>query len=339
VSEPLLAGLTLVLLAGLFQGSFMLPSKWMAGWVWENYWLIFAFTAYLLCPWLLGLATVPHLVEVYGGISVSTMAQTMIFGAGWGLGALAFGLGIDAVGMALGYAIILGIAATAGTLIPLAVLRPPAFSLAQALATASALILMLAGVAICSLAGRWKESEGTGAHGRSYRRGVLICVASGLLSSCGNLGFAFGAEISQRAQELGAGEAVAPNAIWTLLAFPLFLMNGGYSFYLLRRNGTLERYRAAGSSRRIALAVSMGLMWMLGMALYGAGARTLGHLGPSFGWAILMCAMVLVSNALGMLTGEWTAAPAASRRRLRNGIAVLVLAICVLGYANHLGTG
>ena len=338
MSEPLLAGLTLVLLAGLFQGSFMLPSKWMAGWVWENYWLIFAFTAYLLCPWLFGLATVPHLVEVYGGISVSTLAQTMIFGVGWGLGALAFGLGIDAVGMALGYAIILGIAATAGTLIPLAVLRPPAFSLAQALATASALILMLAGVAICSLAGRWKESEDAVAHGRSYRRGVMICVASGLLSSCGNLGFAFGAEISQRAQELGAGEAVAPNAIWTLLAFPLFLMNGGYSFYLLRRSGTLERYRAAGSSRRIALAVSMGLMWMLGMALYGAGARTLGHLGPSFGWAILMCAMVLVSNALGMLTGEWTAAPAASRRRLRNGIAVLVLAICVLGYANHLGT-
>lgn len=31
MADPLAAGLALVLLAGLFQGSFMLPSKWMNG--------------------------------------------------------------------------------------------------------------------------------------------------------------------------------------------------------------------------------------------------------------------------------------------------------------------
>ncbi len=338
MSEAALAGVALVLLAGIFQGSFMLPGKWMAGWAWENYWLIFAFTAYLFCPWLLALATVPHLAEVYAGIPAATLAWTAGFGAAWGLGALAFGLGIEALGMALGYAVIVGVAGIAGTLIPLLALRAPSFSAVQGGLTAAALAVMLGGVAVCSLAGRWKEAAAPGAPPGAYRRGLLISGASGLLSSCGNLGFAFGGEISRRAQQLGAAEALAPNAIWALLAFPLFLLNGGYALSLLRRHRTLERFQAAGSRRRWVLAFAMGLMWMLGMALYGAGARALGRLGPSFGWAMLMCSMVVVSNALGLLTGEWSAAPGRSRRRLRTGIALLLAAICLLGYANHLGT-
>lgn len=338
MSEPVLAGLALVLLAGVFQGSFMLPSKWMAGWAWENYWLIFAFTAYLLCPWLFGLATVPHLAEVYAGVPAATLASTAAFGAAWGLGAVAFGLGIEALGMALGYAIILGVAATAGTLIPLLALPARSFSATQAGITAAALAVMLAGVAVCSLAGRWKEAARRGGAAGAYRRGWLISVTSGLLSACGNLGFAFGGEISRRAQQLGAAEALAPNAIWALLALPLFLINGGYALRLLWRHRTLERFHTPGSGRRLLLALAMGLMWMLGMALYGAGARALGRLGPSFGWSMLMCAMVLVSNALGLLTGEWSAAPVRARRHLRAGIALLLLAIGLLGYANHLGT-
>lgn len=335
MADPLAAGLALVLVAGLLQGSFMLPSKFMRGWAWENYWLVFATTAYLICPWLLGLLTVPRLAEVYAGVPAGTIAQTLAFGAGWGLGALAFGLAIDRIGMALGYAVIIGIAATAGTLIPLAVLGRESFEPARAALTAAALLLMLAGVAVCSLAGRWKEAEARQARPGAYRRGLAIAIASGLLSACGNLGFAFGSPISARAELLGASRDLAANAIWTLLALPLFLLNAGYSLLLLRRNGTLGRYRTTGSHRRVLLAASMGLMWMAGMALYGAGARALGPLGPSFGWAILMCSMVLVSSALGLLTGEWRVAPITAHRQLRGGLALLVAAICLLGVANH----
>lgn len=339
MADPFAVGLALVLAGGLFQGSFMLPSKYMRGWAWENYWLVFAATAYLISPWLLGVLTVPRLGEVYAGVPAVTIAQTLAFGGGWGLGALAFGLAIDRIGMALGYAVIIGIAATAGTLVPLAVLGREGFGPARAALTAAALLLMLVGVGVCSFAGRWRETEDRQARPGAYRRGLATAIASGLLSASGNLGFAFGSPISARAEQLGAAESLATNAIWTLLALPLFLLNAGYSCLLLRRNGTFARYRTASSRRRAVLAVSMGLMWMLGMALYGAGARALGRLGPSFGWAILMCSMVLVSSALGLLTGEWRAAPAAAHRRLRAGLALLVAAICLLGLANHLAAG
>jgi L-rhamnose-H+ transport protein len=324
------AGLALVLAAGFFQGAFMAPSKWIRGWAWENYWLIFAATAYLICPWTLALATIPRLFGIYAASPWPAIAAAFLFGAGWGVGAVTFGLGVDALGLALGFAVILGVAATCGALIPL-FFSP--FTAAQAGLIAVSLVVMLAGVAVCSFAGKWKEA---GAGPRSYRRGLLICMASGVLSSCGNLGFAFGGAITERAQTFGIAEATAPNVLWTLLTFPLFLCNAGYAWYLLLRRGTTVKYRGAMVCNG-ALAVLMGVMWMVGIALYGAGARKLGPLGTSLGWAILMSAMVLVANVFGLATGEWKDAPAASRRRLGFGVMLLVAAIAGLGYANAIG--
>jgi len=70
--------------------------------------------------------------------------------------------------------------------------------------------------------------------------------------------------------------------------------------------------------------------------LYGVGARRMGALGVSLGWAILMSTMVLVANLLGLLSGEWQGAPPGSRRRLFQGLGLLLIAIAALGYANEI---
>lgn len=308
----------------------MAPSKWIRGWAWENYWLLFAITAYLICPWTLALATIPRLFDIYAASPASAIGAAFLFGAGWGIGAVTFGLGVEALGLALGFAVILGVAATCGALIPL-FFSP--FTATQAAIIALSLAVMLAGVAVCSFAGKWKE---TGAGPRSYRRGLLICIASGVLSSCGNLGFAFGGAITEKAQAFGVAQSTAPNVLWTLLTFPLFLCNAGFALYLLTRNGTGAKYRARTGVNGV-LAVSMGVMWMAGIGLYGAGARSLGPLGTSLGWGILMSSMVLVANVFGLATGEWSGAPAAARRQLGYGVLLLVVAIAGLGYVNAAG--
>jgi L-rhamnose-H+ transport protein len=281
MTDTLTLGLVLVLLAGFFQGSFLAPSKWIRGWEWENYWLIFAFTAYLICPWMLAFFTIPRLLEIYAGAPPRALAAALVFGAGWGFGAVTFGLGVEALGLALGFAVILGVAATCGAVIPL-FFSP--LAAAQAGVIAASLVVMLAGVAVCSYAGKWKEKGGAA---RSYRRGLTICIVSGLLSSCGNLGFAFGGAITERAQLLGVPAPTAPNVLWTLLTFPLFLCNTGFALYLLRRRGSAVKY-VVDMTRNSTLAAMMGVMWMAGIALYGVGARYLGPLGPSLGWAMLM---------------------------------------------------
>jgi L-rhamnose-H+ transport protein len=325
-------GLLAVIAGGLLQGSFMLPMKWTTRWAWENTWLVFASTAYLLCPWLLVLTTIPQAVDVYSATSPGILAVVMLFGLGWGLGAVTFGLGVDAVGLALGFAIILGVAASVGVIVPLFFL-PALPSSGKLLVTALSLAIMLLGVFVCSMAGRWKETQPAR---MSYGRGVAICVISGLLSACGNLGFAFGQPVIDSAQAAGVPSYLASNVVWALLTAALFICNAAYAILLLLRNRTAANFRLPGTGQYFFFGFLMGAMWMGGFVFYGAGARRLGELGPSLGWAILMSSMVLTANILGIVTGEWKSAPSSATRVLTAGLGLLFIAIVGLGYSNTL---
>src|SRR6266567_2247472 len=138
-------GYLMVFAAGLFQGSFMLPLKYTRRWAWENTWLVFSSTAYLLWPWALAFLTLPHLGTVFMSTSVRSLVLVGLFGVGWGLGAVTFGLGVDKLGMALGFTVIIGLAATAGALIPLIVLSPEKLSQPQGVLTIAALALVVVG--------------------------------------------------------------------------------------------------------------------------------------------------------------------------------------------------
>lgn len=159
MSESLALGFLFVFGAGVFQGSFMAPTKWMRGWAWEHYWLIFAITAYLVAPWLIAIATIPRLFEIYAEASRSSLLSVIIYGSGWGIGAVTFGLGVDALGLALGFALILGVATIAGTVIPLLVTPHSGLSGEQIALVTVSLVIMLIGVTVCSFAGKWREKD------------------------------------------------------------------------------------------------------------------------------------------------------------------------------------
>jgi L-rhamnose-H+ transport protein len=323
-----LEGLGLVLAGGIAQGAFMAPSKWIRNWAWENYWLVFSFTSYLITPWLLAFLTIPRLFDIYAGSSAASLISVGIFGSAWGVGAVTFGLGVDALGVALGFAIILGVATTVGTLVPLFIAMPPNFSSRQLQLTVLSLAIMLGGVVLCSFAGKWKERRLSIT--TNYNRGVLICVASGVLSACGNLGFSFASSITKRASEFGVPEALAPNAVWTLLTVPLFLCNFGFALFLLKKNRTGVNFRVTSWRRNFTLAVSMGALWMGGLSFYGSGARKLGQMGTSLGFAIFMSSAVLVASTVGIATGEWRNAPGKAMKQMSMGVFLLLVAICCL---------
>ncbi|MCL5096494.1 MAG: hypothetical protein M1608_02960 [Candidatus Omnitrophica bacterium] len=334
-----MTGYLLVLAAGIFQGSFMLPMKFTRKWAWENTWLVFSSTAYLICPWVLAWLTLPKLGSIYAATSYHSLALIGMFGVGWGLGALTFGLGVNILGLALGFTVILGLAATAGALIPMAVLSPDKLTQFQGLLTILALVLVLIGIGLCSWAGKGRDSAPASTADKprsSYVLGLVICVASGLLSSSGNLGYAFGDEVIKRAIEQGARESMAGNSLWALITLPLFLCNAGYSVWLLGKRGTGKLFISPQTGLHWLLGASMGALWIAGFACYAPGARQLGSLGSSVGWAIMMSAMVITANLCGLLTGEWKGAGRRAQRQLAAGVAVLVLAICVVGYANQM---
>jgi L-rhamnose-H+ transport protein len=332
MTENLVAGLFIVVLAGMLNGSFAAPMKRMIGWQWENCWLTFAVSGLVLIPWATAFGTVPQLGSVYTGVSISALVKVALFGILWGVGATLFGLGISRVGLSLGFALILGITASFGSLLPMAILHPDQLTKKQGIALITGTLVMVLGLILLSLAGRARErGGGTSENERSgFTMGLIICIFSGIFSSMLNFSFVFGEELRLRALQLGASAEMAANPIWALAVSGGFLANCFYCVQLLNKNRTWGAFCRRNSGLYWLLGITMGLLWFGGTLTYGVGARLMGTLGGIIGWPIFMTIDIVVALVWGAVSGEWKGA---SRRALSYnwaGVTVLLFAIAII---------
>jgi L-rhamnose-H+ transport protein len=336
MSGNVVSGLVVVILAGILNGSFAAPMKRVTGWQWENTWLVFAASGLLVLPWIITLATVPNVAGVYATASPSVLIKVLLFGLLWGVGATLFGLGISRVGMALGFALILGITASFGSLLPLAILHSDQLLTKRGLALITGTGVMLLGLVLLALAGRTRERESeVGTGGRSgFTLGLIICIFSGIFSSMLNFSFVFGDELRLHALQFGASTGMAANPIWALTVTGGFVANCIYCVYLLNRNRTWSAFREGSLVANWLLGTSMGLLWFGGTLIYGVGATSLGALGGVVGWPIFMTIDIIAALFWGAVTGEWKGA---SRRALLynwTGVGILLLAIAIISAGN-----
>ena len=87
----------------------------------EIYWLIQGIAAWLVAPIVLAGLLVPDLFMILRtalATNPKSIYVAIVFGMLWGVGGLTFGLAIRYLGIALGYAIALGLCTAFGTLVP-----------------------------------------------------------------------------------------------------------------------------------------------------------------------------------------------------------------------------
>src|SRR3979411_2984435 len=195
---PLLLGFLLVLLAGFLQGTFILPMTLVRKWEWEHTWATFSLLGMIGFNWIIPLLFVPNIFAVYGASPPRDLAILALFGMGWGVGAVLFGLGMDRLGMALGYPIIMGLIASLGALIPLLVFFPQALLTAKGLVLVAGTVLVILGIVLCSIGGSRRgpsSGKSTPRHGNAFSVGLAIAILAGILSCLPNVGVAFGGNV------------------------------------------------------------------------------------------------------------------------------------------------
>src|SRR5881394_4676016 len=149
----------LALGAGVLNGSFATPTRFMTRWKWENVWALWAVLAMFVLPWIVALATVPHLFATYQADEVRhALLLVILFGAGYGIAAICFGLGVEALGIALNFAIALGTATAVGSAIPLFWFHSQSVFTRQGLLIETGIAVIVMGIVLCGIAGRSKES-------------------------------------------------------------------------------------------------------------------------------------------------------------------------------------
>jgi L-rhamnose-H+ transport protein len=201
--------------------------------------------------------------------------------------------------------------------------------------------VMLGGLILCFHAGNLRQAQRSqkeisgGADLQSFakgdlRTGVIICIASGILSSMLNLAFIFGDNIRITAVRLGMSSMGAVNTLW----LPIFLFGFAptlvYCIYLFVRNGSWRAFGQPLTGLNWFIGMLMGLLFVSGLSIYGIGSLRLGTMGPVLGFPVYTSAMVLSANTAGFLTGEWRGSPRSAYIYEFLGILLLIGSIIVI---------
>jgi L-rhamnose-H+ transport protein len=328
--------MVIIFVSGALNGSFALPMKHARRWRWENTWLVFTFLSLAVLPWLLAVSFVPRLEELYHQVPHQAVIYPLAFGFLWGIAQATYGIGISAVGMALAVAVVSGLTCLTGSLIPFLVLAPGELLQPRGILLLTSIPILLLGLFFYGRAGRRREREQPARppekSGISYSSaaGLAICIFTGVLGSAWNLGFAFSGPLIRRSAELGAASLVAPYAVWVLVLPAGFIPSLLYCAYLLSRNGTWRLFGGAGWVREAMLSAAMALLWLAGIVGYGIGATFVGRYGTSIGFALFAAALILSANMLGVLSGEWKATSARTKRVLTAAVALTLASVVVL---------
>lgn len=331
-------GLLLLLVAGVMNASFTLPMKFTRRWAWENTWLIWTIFALIVLPAVVTLLTVAHLGEIYSEAGSGLILTVAAFGAGWGVAQVLFGLAVESIGIALTFSIVLGMSAAIGSMIPLVRLHPEKIFTQGGMGVMLGVLLVIAGVVICAVAGRKREAalsipvaEGK----RSYSEGLMFAIGCGLGAAMVNLGLVFGAPLLVTAMRFGTAPFWAPNAAWLPVMLAGAIPNLAYCLYLLNKNRTADRFADSATSAYWFYAFIMAAFWFGSTSLYGIASGKLGSWGTILGWPLFMSLIVITASVLGILTGEWKNSGKQPLRIQMSAVGVLVLAVFVLAIASR----
>jgi L-rhamnose-H+ transport protein len=241
-------------LGGLASGSFYVPFRGVKHWAWETYWLVGGVFSWIVAPWVLASLLTRHLIAVLSAAPAGTLFWCFFFGLLWGIGGLTFGLTMRYLGLSLGMAIVMGLCAAFGTLVP------PIFKgsfVREVLGTTPGRVILagifvcLAGIAIAGMAGVYKERAAS-ASGESsaigefdLKKGFSVALVSGVMSSC----FAYGLAAGDPIRALTIREGTQP--LWQGLPVLIVVLLGGFttnfvwSVYLNIRNRSGQQYLAS----------------------------------------------------------------------------------------------
>jgi L-rhamnose-H+ transport protein len=325
-----------IVLAGLLNGSFAVPLKTTRVWKFNHIWTLHSLLAMGVIPWIVVMVAAPRWKDLLTHVALQGWLILIGWGVLFGIASLLYGIAVDLLGIALGFAIQLGLSIVLGALLPM--LWAGAFELRSRgdWVFMLGLMLMVVGVILCAQAGG-SQGKSSGFGAKRFRLGLLIAIIGGVLAPTLNFGIQYGTALLSKGAEArrAPGFPVEIYLAWAVFLSSAAVVQAGYCFGRVVREHSTGVF-GAGMRTRDALQVpAMSLIWISSVFVYGRSAFALGPLGNSFGWPVFVALIILTSNAWGVLLGEWRQAARAAVYRMLAGSAVLIFAAFVIGQSKR----
>jgi hypothetical protein len=185
------AGALVVAVGGLIMGSSVWPYKLMRKYQFEHWWFVSGVAGLVVMPWTIALLGCHHPLQALRSLPVSAIVLGNLFALGWGIANVLCGLCYYRIGVALTGALLAGLGASAGAIVPMIFKGSGRFQNAPDVGSPAGtavlvgVAVLLAGVVAAALAGFGRDRALKTLQQPSGRflGGLIMAVTAGVLSS------------------------------------------------------------------------------------------------------------------------------------------------------------
>jgi L-rhamnose-H+ transport protein len=333
-------GIALIAIGSFASAVYYWPLKKLTNWSWETGWLVQGVFAWIIGPWLIAMVTVPHLFEIIGSSPRHSIYMPVLFGLGWGIGGLTWGLSIRYLGIGLGNSLPLGITLALSTLIPpfMDGTASDVFIHRQGIITIAGVVIALIGIAICGWAATLKDheisvSKNSEAEGFDSRKGFAVALVAGIMSACFAFGEKSGQSMVEIAKQMNPGSIWVYNPVYAIILIGGFIANAVYCVSMIVRRKSFIDFRKPSTGKYYWLAGLAGVLWFSQFVFKGMGTSKMNADMRYITWCLLFSLVIIFSNLIGIIIGEWKGVLKKTILVLSAGLLVMLLSVLVIGFA------
>jgi len=349
MTMTLFMALGLVIFAGIINGSFALPTKYMPKWREENIWFSFAFWGFLLIPWLSLFILNHNVLAIFAALPGKSFWQMVLGGFFFGLGQICFVFALRMLGLGLAFVINIGIGTAGSAILPLLLWHQDKLHSSYGYAVYVGIVLFLSGVILGAIAGHFRDSAVCSKSiNKEYEvkacppnryLGVAIGILAGVGSMCQAMTYIYVNPIvsSIAIGYFNANALAAYNVAWLGIFTGAFVPYVLYFLTMNIKNHSFHKYLEPTSFKYFFYTIIMGIFFWMSIIVFSKASELLGgNLGPVIAWPMFMVFIILTSNFWGWKSKEWIGCGAKAKYAMWSSIVVLIVAVIVFAYANSL---
>lgn len=281
-----------IILAGLMNGSFIVPLKLIKNLTNERIWILHSILGLNIIPWTIMMLFFSDSMHCYSLLSLNHLSFLLLCGFIFGIGQVCFAYAIEKIGIALSFTINLSIGVLLGSMF--VIFYRHSFFTNTGMLTSLATFLII--LSLCLSYYSQHKTSRSSFNRLQYSSGWLLAFFAGLASGLQNIAFMFLlSNYSSLVKSL--------NSFWIwppFLSLASISMLYGFSYKNKRKlNSVIENN--AMSAKNALLLLVMGFFFTGSLALYSAGIVKIDPKHQIVAWPLLMISIILTSQWWGFL--------------------------------------
>lgn len=282
-------GIIFILFAGVINGSFVTPGKFIKHLVPSQTWFLHSIIGLIIVPWVI--AVLDHSLKLKIYLEIDYTAWLFLFFGGliFGFGQVCFFKAIHKIGLAKSFAVNLSMGVVIGSMF--VVLDQEILMSYQGAMVTTSVLFILIGIVLNYFSVAKKSNV-------KDNSGWIFAFLAGIASGIQNIVFY---KLSFL-QQLGV---ISHSLFWIWPPFLLFA-SLPMMFYFLSENTFLKAgfFGTRNLFKNFSLIILMGLLFTGSLFLYSKGMGILTLQYKSIGWPIFMICIILASQAWGIFFKE-----------------------------------